>query len=172
MPAPTHRPRTDHPEPGVRAALHDEPSVWAPRLARVLDDQRALYQQLDGLSRAQAALITAEDTDSLLEVLGRRQVLIDAIAALNEELAPFAERWDDLAPRLDAPQRSRLRAGFDEVSRLVTEIAQRDDADRRLLEARRNAVGSELGAVSHARGAVRAYARPDHAAPRYQDRTG
>jgi len=156
----------------VRAALHDEPAVWAPRLARVLDEQRGLYEQLDALSRSQAALIGAENTDALLEVLGRRQVLIDAIASLNEELAPFAERWDELAPRLDTHQRLRLRSGFDAVSGLVAEIARRDDADRRLLEARRNAIGAELGTVSHARGAVRAYARPEHAAPRYQDRTG
>lgn len=159
----------------ARPASHDDPGVWAPRLLRILDRQRDLYQRLDALSRTQEALIESDETDRLLEVLGSRQTLVDEIGALNEELSPFAERWDDLSTRLDPARRSALRARFDEVAALVGGIAERDEADRRRLESRRAAVGSQLNGLHNARGAVRAYEdrhRADQASPRFQDRTG
>ncbi len=161
-------------QPLQPATPHESPALWAPRLARVLDRQRDLYLRLDALSRTQADAIHAEDTDGLLSILAQRQALIDDIAALNEDLAPFVDRWDDLAPRLSPEQRAPLRARFDEVAQLVKEIADRDDADRRVLESRRAVVAAELNSLSSARGAVRAYAGADRGAPspRYQDRTG
>ncbi len=160
------------------ADRHGSAEVWAPRLARVLDRQREVYERLESLSLSQAGLIQADETDRLLDVLGERQRLIEQLGALNEELAPFTERWGELAPRLSEPMREELRRRFDDVSRLVGSIAERDEADRCALEARRGAVGRELEMVSRGRGALSAYARsqgggPESGSnPRYQDRHG
>lgn len=164
--------------PGEFDAIHGNPEVWAPRLARVLDRQREIYERLELLSLSQARLISDDQTDDLLAVLGQRQSLIEQLTVLNDELTPFAERWSELAPRLSEELREGLRQRFDDVSRLVESITRRDEGDRRALEARRSSVGSELQSLTHSRGAVAAYARVqtpggrEAQAPRYQDRRG
>lgn len=159
-------------------AIHGNPDVWAPRLARVLDRQREIYEKLELLSLSQAHLISEDQTDDLLAVLGQRQTLIEQLTALNDEMAPFAERWSELAPRLSEQHREALRQRFDDVGRLVESITRRDEGDRRALEARRSSVGNELQSLTHNRGAVAAYARVQTpggrqaAEPRFQDRRG
>ena len=169
--------RAEHAPLGVEA-VHGNPDVWAPRLARVLDRQREIYERLELISLSQAQLISEDQTDDLLSVLGQRQSLIEQLSALNDELAPFAERWNELAPRLSEEHREALRQRFDDVGRLVESITRRDEGDRRALEARRSTVGNELQSLTRSRGAVAAYARaqtpggreaPD---PRFQDRRG
>ena len=152
-------------------AVH--PQNWAPRLGRIVVQQRGLYERLDQLSRAQSQLIAQDRTDELLGVLGQRQELIDELGRLNEEMAPFVAQWSELSGLLPDQERSLLRESFDEVSRLVTEIGQRDDADRRALESRKAQIGGEIGGIVNARGAMVAYAGPGGSlSPQYQDRQG
>lgn len=159
-------------------AVHGNPDIWAPRLARVLDRQREVYERLELLSLSQAQLIHEDQTDELLAVLGQRQSLIEQLTALNDELAPFTERWSELASRLSEQHREDLRQRFDEVGRLVESITRRDESDRRALEVRRSSVGSELQSLTRSRGAVAAYSRAQTPAggeapgPRFQDRRG
>lgn len=157
---------------GAPDGIHGNPEVWAPRLARVLDRQREIYERLELLSLSQAALINEDQTDDLLAVLGQRQSLIEQLTALNDEMAPFAERWSELAPRLSEHHRSALRQRFDDVGRLVESITRRDEGDRRALEARRSSVGSELQSLTRSRGAVAAYSRAQTPEARFQDRRG
>lgn len=148
------------------------PDVWVPRLARILDEQRELYSALAALAADQTRLIETDDTDSLLELLGRRQTLIEHIARTNQEMAPFTQGWDRLAPTLPEKHRSSLRARFDEVARLVERISEQDDADRRRLEVRRARIGQEIEGVSRGRGALAAYTRPAEPGPAFQDSRG
>jgi flagellar biosynthesis/type III secretory pathway chaperone len=159
--------------PTAAQGFHEDPEVWAPRLLRILDRQHGLYQRLEGLSRAQGEHIRAERTDSLLEVLGQRQTLIDELGALNEEIAPFVQKWDQIAPLLPERHRAVLRERFASVAALVDEIATRDEADRRTLESKRSEIEGLLRDVPQARGAIAAYGRS--AAPGaavFQDRRG
>ncbi len=145
--------------PGDAGGVHSDPGVWGPRLERILDRQRDLFMRLDELSRSQRALIDDEQTDRLLELLARRQSLIDDIERTNEELSPFAGSWDRLATLLPEPRRRTLRDRFEEVSRLVETIAARDESDRALLAQRKQMVGEELRTMSRSRGAIAAYTR-------------
>jgi hypothetical protein len=174
MTGPSGSSRPPHPpgQPvGDPALSTGDPNLWAPRLGRILDRQRDLYATLDGLARSQSERIEADDSDGLLDVLSRRQAVVDQVVALNDELTPFARRWEELAPRLSAPHRESLRRKFDEVTRLVQSIQQRDEADRRALESRRDAVGSELEGLARVRGAAAAYGKPPTSGPLYQDRS-
>lgn len=152
-----------------------DPAEWTPRIAGVLDRQISLYAELDQLSVSQAAIIEAEDSDALLTVLARRQNLIEGVERLNDELGPFRQQWDVLAPRLSEPQRQTLRQRLDRIAHLVELIAARDEADRRAMETRRARLSVEMGTASKARGAVAAYAAGGRApapSPRFQDHQG
>lgn len=145
---------------------------WAPRLGRILERQRELYERLDSLSREQSGHIERGDTDGLLGLLGQRQTVIDEISRLNDEVAPFAKDWEALSAGLSEGQRADLRRKFDVVAGLVQAITSRDDADRRLLEERRGRMGDELSAMSKARSAMNAYTRGGgRVSPRYEDRS-
>ena len=159
--------------PGVPATgLFADPRLWAPRLSRILDRQFELYTQLGELAAEQSVCVETDDSDELLRVLARRQTIVDQVCALNDEIHPFVHRWEELSPRLTVPQREALRKQFDEVGVLVESIRERDEADRRALEARRETIGKEMEGLVRARGAAAAYASRQPSAPIYQDRNG
>ncbi|MCA9312183.1 MAG: flagellar protein FlgN [Phycisphaerales bacterium] len=164
------------PDPGSGAGIpspHDRPEVWGPRLLRILEQQVGQFQELDGMSREQAALISAGRSDELLSLLGARQVVVDRITRLNGELEPFLASWKSLADDLPAHLRDDVRGRMQELDELVRTIAARDDADQRALEQRRVGVQDELAALSRNRNAVAAYASNGAVnRPHYQDRSG
>lgn len=172
----TKPPESPAPPAAHRAQPPNDPEVWAPRLARILDRQHALYEQLAALAADQSRCIDSEETDGLLEILGRRERLIEEIAATNQEVSPFTLAWDRLAPTLPERHRAALRQRFDSVAKLVDQIAERDDADRKRLETRRTQIGQEIEGLTNAnraRGAVNAYTRPaSPSGPIFQDSRG
>lgn len=147
----------------------------ARRLAGIIDEEHALCVELDGLSVAQSAMVEGGDTDGVLEVLGRRQRIIDRIVVLNAELAPLRERRDELMAALPASERERVRARVDEIAQAVERVRARDEQDRDAMERRRTGIAGELSGLARARGAVAAYGAPRAAeggGARFQDREG
>lgn len=144
-------------------------STDAEHIEGLLTLQHDLFGRLDDLSRRQAAFIRSDDTDRLLSLLGERQNLIDRIAQTNQQLEPYKARWELMLGEMPLGNRDRVRQKLDAVAVLAGAIAQRDDADRRELQQRRDATASELAKVSRARGAVAAYGGAA-AGARFQDR--
>ena len=71
---------------GTPAETASYPDV--PTLIELLKRQQALYQQLQQMGEQQSALVAEGQTEPLIALLGRRQILIDQIAALNRSLEP------------------------------------------------------------------------------------
>jgi hypothetical protein len=148
----------------------DDARDWARELAAALDGQQALYADLDELSRRQRTLIDDEDETRLLEVLGRRQVIVDRIVAGNTGLAALRGQWGAMSPALAASQRDDLKRRLEALVALAGAIAARDDDDRREMEGRRDRIGVELAGMTRRRGAAAAYAgAPRPAGPRFAD---
>lgn len=140
------------------------------RVDALLEEQEALFSQLDSLGEQQTRLVEADDAESLLTLLAERQRLIDSIAANNGSLAPYRMRWAAFLGELPEPERDRLRRRVDIVAELAGRIAVRDESHRALLETRRARVATELGQLGRARGAVAAYGQSAGPTPRFQDR--
>ncbi len=157
---------------------HGKPEVWAPRLVRVLDRQIELYAELERLSSRQSDLVRGDEPDALLDLLARRQVLVEQVTDLNQQLEPFTREWDRLAERLSPGQRDEIGSRTRRLDELIETITGRDEADRRALESRRESVASEINALSNKRAAVAAYGGraggggSGGASPRFQDREG
>ena len=151
------------------------PEAWLPELLRVLDRQTHLYQRLDALGSEQSTHIKNSATDKLLSTLAKRQAVIDDITALNQHAEPFANDWPTLLDALPAEQRPGLRQRIDRLENLISRIAERDEADRATLEARRKEISADLSSMSNQRSAMNAYAgaAPNtNPTPRYQNRQG
>lgn len=161
------------PQSGVPA--HTDPEVWAPRLARLLDDAIALYERLDELARRQADLIESGDHDALLGVLGERQGLVDRITAHAGDLDPFTSQWSTLEPTLPQQHRETLRPRLERLGELMRKIVERDEADHHRLAAMRDAAAKDLASIDRSQRATTAYSNQPSsktATPRFQDRTG
>lgn len=156
------------------ADLPNERLAWGARVLELLGSQRDLYVQLDRLSQAQAGLVSAEDADGLLGVLGERERVMERVLEVNAALEPFRRRWGDVVEQLDDPARDSVNAIVAELETLTRSIAERDESDRRAMEARRAEIAGELGVVNRKQAAVRAYGSGLRAAagPRYEDRQG
>jgi hypothetical protein len=130
---------------------------------------RGLYVRLEALSREQAGLIAALDTDGLLGLLGRRQRLVERIGSVAAELEPYRRRWGAVVGSLGEPVRGQVQGAVEELSALAAAVAERDEQDRRALEAQRRAARGELGELARGRSALAAYAAEGRGA-RMQDR--
>jgi hypothetical protein len=155
--------------PADSGAAHEKANKAA-SVEGLLLCQEELFGRLDALSRRQATLIQADDTDHLLHLLGERQVIIDQIAQTNATLEPFRVRWDAFLQELPQINRDRVKTRLEAVATLAGAIAQRDEIDRRELQSRRDAMANELTKVASGRGAVAAYGSRATGSPRFQDR--
>lgn len=142
-------------------------------LVTLLTQQRELYQKLRELSDRQRALIAGDRPERLLSILRERQDLVTALAALNNELAPYRRNWDEMYAALPAPHRVQASALLQEINGLLRVILRTDQEDGALLSARTQAVAGELRAVSGGQAANTAYARQGGSLPsRSADMTG
>jgi len=142
------------------------------RIRHLLDEQEALFVRLDALSKRQHELVDGERTDELLRLLAERQSVIDGIGDLALELQPYRERWDSVLIEAKPEQRDRLSQQVERLSDLASRVAARDDADRKLMESRRDSLAGELAGTGRARGAVAAYGGAPAQRPvaKFQDR--
>lgn len=147
-----------------------EPSTSAPDVAalvELLEQQCQLYAQLATVSGQQTGVIaddfgtntgaTDEACEQLLRLLAQRQVLIDQIAAVDGQLAPYRADWQSLWQSFSAEERCRVGPLVNQVERTLAEIIDQDDLDRQRLERARGAAGHELTRLSAAGAAVNAY---------------
>jgi C4-dicarboxylate-specific signal transduction histidine kinase len=143
----------------------------AEHVERLLERQQELFGELDIMSQRQALLVQEEDTDQLLEVLSTRQQVIDRISEISAHLEPYRASWDAVMGGLDEIGKVRVRRRLDALAILAERIAKRDEADRQVLETRRQTVAGELMQVNRGRGAMAAYRAGDaETGPRMQDR--
>jgi hypothetical protein len=146
-----------------------------PGLIALLRHQRDLYTDLHELSERQAPLVEQGAAEALLEVLARRQKLIDELAQINAQLSPYREDWSRVWRHVPEPDRPEVSALLKTVSDLLAAILEQDEADRARLQSSQDRVKVEMKKINGGTLAVRAYGgRPmagvSSAAPRFTDR--
>ncbi len=146
---------------------------WESRLVTLIGRLRRLCNELDALGERQQELIDADQVEALLDLLRRRQGMVDSIGAIAGELDPVVRRWDELSATLESEVRDGVRDALNEIEAIGKRVGERDAAQRRLLETNRNQLADRIAGVGKARAAMSAYgpARGVNR-PRFQDREG
>lgn len=129
----------------------------ADQLIDMLTRQRDLYRSLDGLSGKQQQIIATGQAEQLLAVLSERQVIVDQLTKINQDLAPLRGRMTEIADATTDVKRQSLRTLVDQVQAMLESIIERDEEDRQTLEASKAQVGQELAKVTTAPAAINAY---------------
>lgn len=157
----------------MTASTSTSAELDADGLLDLLRRQRDLYDQLDALSAGQLQLIEQGTTEALLSLLAERQGVVDQLGAINAQLAPARDRWEQWSANLSDEDRDEVRALLGHVDACIKAIVHRDDEAQRQLTQAQQTVGAELRQVTATGTALGAY----HAAPqrndaRFTDRKG
>lgn len=128
-------------------------------LVQLLEHQRVLYRRLRLLAERQRTLVVADESNSLLELLGERQRLVDGLVQLTSQMAPYRTRWTQLYQEMEETARRQVTSLLEEVNGSLSSILSSDSNDTATLMARRDSVGQQLGVLGESARAGAAYAR-------------
>ena len=123
-----------------------------------LTEQVACYRRLAKLAETQHQYVQQSQTERLLEVLNRRQEVLDQIAALEVALAPAKGRWAAYLDGLPPARKPEAEALLAEKRRLLEEITAADKDDALVLQQRKLSLGRQIGQAGAAKAVNRTYA--------------
>jgi hypothetical protein len=145
---------------------------WPDSLLAVLERQQQVVDELAGLASAQAPLIAEGRSDRLLELLSKRQALIDEFTSGQSELGDLTRGLEQRLEGIEASQRERIRSLISQIGARLAQVLQRDEQDQAALRAGQSAIKHELSSLGTARQARTAYLGPAHAGNRFADHRG
>jgi hypothetical protein len=123
-----------------------------------LEQQVSCYQRLAKLAELQHEHVQQNQTESLLEVLGKRQSVLDQVAQLDRAIAAARRQWTEYSAKLDPPSRDRAEHLLAETRRLLEQITTADRADAMVLQQRKLNLGRQIHQATAARQVNRTYA--------------
>jgi hypothetical protein len=133
-----------------------------------LDEQVACYRKLAKLAEAQHEYVQQSQTEKLLEVLRRRQEVLDRITAFEKTVGPAKREWPEYRSRLAPSLRDKAEALLAETRRLLEQITTADRNDAIVLQQRKLNLGRQINKASVARKMNRNYAASAYGSKRPQ----
>jgi hypothetical protein len=138
--------------PQPAAANQSDPVIAA------LQEQVTCYQRLAKLAEMQHEHVQQSQTEALLEVLQRRQEVLDQVSRLEQVIVLAKRRWGEYVGGLKADQRAQAERLLAETRRLLEEITTADRNDALILQQRKLNLGKQISQASAARQVNRNYA--------------
>lgn len=127
-------------------------------VVQALEDQLGCYQRLAKLAELQHVHVQQNQTEALLEVLQRRQLVLDEITQLERLISPVKKDWSGYAGGIAADVRARAETLLMQTRQLLESITQSDQNDALVLQQRKLNVGRQISQASAARQVNRTYA--------------
>ncbi|HEY8668979.1 MAG TPA: hypothetical protein VIL86_20185 [Tepidisphaeraceae bacterium] len=141
--------------------------MTADPIIAALQEQLDCYQRLAKLAELQHEHVQQNHTEELLDVLRRRQEVLDQVNRLEEVIGPEKKRWGGYLATLPAGSRASAERLLGETRRLLEQITTADRNDALVLQQRKLNVGKQIKQATAARQINRNYA-----AAAYGARTG
>lgn len=122
-----------------------------------LEEQVGCYRRLAKLAELQHEHVQQSRTEELLNVLQRRQEVLEQVARLEEMIRPAKQRWGEYLRELDAERRGSAESMLAETRRLLEEITTADRDDAMVLQQRKLNLGRQINQAAVARQVNRNY---------------
>ena len=123
-----------------------------------LQEQVTCYQRLAKLAEQQHEHVQQSSTEALLDVLARRQEVLDQVSRLEQTIVVAKRRWGEYVGGLRSDQRAQAERLMGETRRLLEEITTSDRNDALILQQRKLNLGKQISQASAARQINRSYA--------------
>ncbi len=131
--------------------MSDQPVIAA------LIEQVECYRQLARLAGQQHLHVQQGQTEQLLDVLRRRQEVLDLAATHESVIVPAKRRWQEFTTGLSADLRAKAEALLGETRRLLEQITAADRNDALVLQQRKLNLGRQINMAATARQVNRKY---------------
>ena len=118
----------------------------------------ACYKQLAKLAELQHEHVRQSQTELLLEVLGKRQSVLDQVSRLEATISTAKRDWTQYLRGLKSADRSRAEGLLAETRRLLERITAADRDDALVLQQRKLNLGRQIHQATNARQINRTYA--------------
>jgi hypothetical protein len=135
----------------------EENSLEPEVIMDLLHRQDAVFGRLEDLSARQESLVTDENMEPLLDLLGDRRRLSAELADITRELAHARRHWTSVRLCLAPDLREAADGLIHRAGRRLHWLMQRDEEDARKLSIRKQAVTRTLRATGSASDALNAY---------------
>jgi hypothetical protein len=132
--------------------MQDDPVIIA------LEEQLTCYRRLAKLAEIQHEHVQNSQTDKLLEVLARRQEVLEQVGRLELVIGPVKRTWGDYLTKLGAAQRSSAENLLAQTRQLLEQITSADRNDAIVLQQRKLNLGRQIQKNTAARNVNRKYA--------------
>jgi len=116
-----------------------------------LEQQVECYRRLAKLADQQHEHVQLSRIEELLNVLGKRQEVLDQVTRLEKTVGPAKRQWLAFVAGLDVDSRKQAEANLSETRRLLEEITSADRSDAIVLQQRKLNIGKQLTAASSAK---------------------
>jgi hypothetical protein len=123
-----------------------------------LHEQVGCYQRLAKLAELQHEHVQQSATEALLDILTRRQEVLNQVSRLEQIIAVAKKRWGDYVTTLRSEQRVQAEKLLAETKRLLEEITTADRNDALILQQRKLNLGKQISQHTAARQVNRNYA--------------
>ena len=128
------------------------------RLKTGLEREERIYLDLRDLSRRQGEIIEHEEgVEALLEVLGRKQVLISEIETIEDEVSPIKQAWEETRETHGQRVRREIEERVTRLQAVLAELLELEDKARTLLQRQQHELAGEIRKISRSREAHQAY---------------
>lgn len=121
----------------------------------LVEEQVARFVALMELLGVEAAAIQADDSDALLEVVGRKQALVDAIVAGEQVFQAHRARFGALVPT--APAEHEYTRLAERLTALMQEAVRRQKENETLLTTHMGDMRRKLRSLQQGRTTLNAY---------------
>ena len=129
-------------------------------LCAALAIEQKLYERMRELSRQQLAAAESSDANILLELVGRKDALMEDITRAAAASAGLKTAWAEARERVNAADRKRAEEALGGLGALLEEIFALDDRTRELVQGSREEVQQSLRRIQQSRTMTRAYKQP------------
>ena len=133
-------------------------SAVADQTVAALEEQVVCYRRLAKLAELQHVHVQQGQTEELLEILQKRQEVLNDIGRLEGVVGPQKKQWGVYLGGLDAGERMRAETSLAETRRLLEEITAADRNDALVLQQRKLNLGRQISQASAAKQVNRTYA--------------
>ena len=116
-----------------------------------LEEQVTCYRRLAKLAELQHVHVQHGQTEELLDVLQKRQEVLNDIARLEGVVGPQKRRWSSYLVEIEPADRVRAESLLTEARRLLEEITAADRNDALVLQQRKLNLGRQINQASAAK---------------------
>ena len=150
----------------------DQLAMLESRLQSLLDETGDLVDQLQAVGAEQRHAIESGQVQQIVEVVAKRDPIVQSMIRVGEELGAFIENPETKAALPEQTLNGALLriAGYEHT---MKRLREQDANDQRLMEQTRDKLASQLAGMGSGKNALRAYStRSQSPNPILQDKRG